>query len=165
VSALKCILDELSASLDIEERPFKNKARRIGISEKRLLGIVTGLVRAGAIRRFGAFLNHTRLGFRANALVAWKVAPSKTDAAASILASFDEVSHCYLRDKAEGWPYSLYTMVHSSDRRSCKALIEKMAKESGLSDFKIMFTVRELKKSRLFLRKAISPPLRFLPSL
>lgn len=148
-SASKCILAELSRPLDIEERPFREKARRLGMSEERLLSMVRDLMREGTIRKFGAFLSHTRLGLRANALVAWKVDRTRDDAAARILASFDDVSHCYLREKALGWPYSLYTMVHAPNRRKCTALVKKMSRLSGLSDFKILFTVRELKKSRM----------------
>lgn len=135
--------------LGIEDRPFEALALGRGMTEKRLLAAIGSLRRRGVIRRFGAFVNHTKVGFRANALVVWRVKKAKADSTAVIFSSFDEVSHCYLRETARGWPYSLYTMVHAADRRKCSALIKKMSKASGIADFKVLFTRRELKKTRL----------------
>lgn len=78
------------------------------------------LLSNGVIRRFGAMLDHRSVGFVANALTAWTVDAARRDALGGAFAQRDFVSHCYARRTAEGWPHSVYAMVHARSRDALK---------------------------------------------
>jgi DNA-binding Lrp family transcriptional regulator len=104
----------------------------------------------GLIRRFGAVLDHYKIGFRANALVAWQVQTGNIEHAAKAMAALANISHCYLRKPQPLWPYNLYTMIHAADRRSCRAILKLILQQLGntIVSTRVLFTVRELKKAR-----------------
>jgi hypothetical protein len=62
------------------------------------------------------------------------------------LAGFKEVSHAYERRTAENWPYNIYTMVHGPDVQAVEKTVKRMSETSGVSDYRILNTERELKK-------------------
>ncbi len=134
--------------LEITERPFQRMATEQGLTERSLVSLMRALKKAGVIRRIGAVLRQEKAGLHSNALVVWLVCDDRLDAAAKALARFDEVSHCYSRRPAKGWPFNLYTMVHARDRKSCLAVIARMAARARLDEYRVLFTVRELKKEK-----------------
>jgi siroheme decarboxylase len=103
----------------------------------------------GIIRRFGATLRHQKSGFRANAMVAWKVDERRIEKAGRIMASFGEVSHCYRRDPAPLWPYNLYTMIHAKDETTCRAIARRLSLETGVDTYQLLFSRTELKKTSM----------------
>jgi DNA-binding Lrp family transcriptional regulator len=145
----KATLKILRAELPITDRPFADIARRLGMEEKELLATLRAYKRAGLIRRFGAVLDHRRLGRAANALVAWKVGRGKIRRAARAFSGIPDVSHCYERTPCPSWPYTLYTMVHARSRGECRSLVRRMARIAGVDDYRVLLTRKELKKSRL----------------
>jgi DNA-binding Lrp family transcriptional regulator len=70
-------------------------------------------------------LRHQKSGFQANAMTAWQVDEDRIEAVGKIMASFREVSHCYRRDPADGWPYNLYTMIHGKSEADCRNTARK----------------------------------------
>jgi len=101
----------------------------------------------GPVRRFGAVLRHRESGYVRNAMVAWIVDADSADAAARIMTECDAISHCYLREPAPDWPYTLYTMIHATSHEKLVAVIEDLSRGTGLSDYTVMETIRELKKT------------------
>ncbi|MDD5669876.1 MAG: Lrp/AsnC family transcriptional regulator [Candidatus Omnitrophica bacterium] len=150
----KHIISIVSAQVGIVSRPFKSCAVELGTREEAVVGFLRELKNAGVIRRFGAVLNHYSLGLRTNALVAWKIDADHIDAAAQKLLLFSSISHCYWRKKARHWPYSLYTMVHAKNKKECLFIIGNAARAIGNPEYRVLFTVKELKK-----RKADIPAL------
>ena len=63
------------------------------------------------------------------------------------MAAFREVSHCYRRSALPGLDYTHYTMVHGSTREECRAVVERIAAATGVDDYLMLFTKRELKRS------------------
>jgi hypothetical protein len=59
------------------------------------------------------------------------------------------VSHCYYRPEAPGWPYNLYTMVHAKEPGELQAQVESMAALAKASDWRMLTSLRELKKTSL----------------
>jgi DNA-binding Lrp family transcriptional regulator len=106
-------------------------------------------MRKGPVRRVGAAVNHRKVGYRHNALVVWNAGKYSVAEKARLFSSFDEVSHCYQRRTAEAWPYSLYTMIHGRSRKECLACVRRMAQESGITDHRVLFTVKEYKKTKI----------------
>lgn len=139
----------LNEDFSLVAEPYKEIANRLGISEQELFDIADRLYKAGVIRRFGAVVRHNKAGFKANALCVWRVPEIKVDDAGKVMAENPFVTHCYTRRIYCDWQYNLYTMLHAADKEKCLQLIKELAAETGISDYKIFFTVREWKKETL----------------
>ena len=108
----------------------------------------------GTIRRFGAFVNHRRVGSAANALVVWQVPSDRLDAAGAALSASPSVSHCYARLPRDGWPYTLYAMVHAPTDAAraevCRSLAQAVDAAVGAPvPRQELATRREYKKSAM----------------
>ena len=145
----KKVVASLQGNIPVTERPFEGLARDIGITEAAYLDIVSRLHDQGIIRRFGATLKHQKSGFKANAMVAWKVDEAHAHTAGKIMASFQEVTHCYRRDPAPTWPYNLYTMIHGPNEAACHAIAEKISRAVSVTDYTLLFSRKELKKTSM----------------
>lgn len=104
-------------------------------------------VAEGKLRRFGAVVNHRQLGYGANALVCWQVSGVDADRTGAAFAEKPFVSHCYRRQRADGWPYDVYAMVHA---RTADELQDRIAELSALAPSgvcAVLPTMREYKKT------------------
>ena len=119
------------------------------MTEDELLAHAADFLKTGVMRRFAAVLWHQRAGYRANAMVCWRAEPHGIEAAGAALARHPAVSHCYERPTSADWPYSVYTMIHCRDDHELQRTIAELASRSGLSDFRVLRTVKEYKKSRV----------------
>ena len=145
----KRIIASIQEDMAVTERPYLKIAQNLGISETELLENIEALCRRGVIRRFGATLRHQRTGFKANAMVAWKVDEDRIEAVGQKMASFQQVSHCYRRNPTESWPYNLYTMVHADDERACHEIAYKISRATSVKDYSLLFSREELKKTSM----------------
>ena len=145
----KKIVKAIQGDLPITKAPYQEIAQELGISEELLLDTLKRLCDRGVIRRFGATLRHQKSGFTANAMVAWCVEEARADQVGEIFAGFKAVSHCYHRSPTEEWPYNLYTMVHAADESQCRQTAARMAKKAGVTDYELLFSREELKKTSM----------------
>jgi len=145
----KKVIASLQGNIPVTSRPFLELAGEIGISEDTYIEVVRSLNERGIIRRFGATLKHQNSGFKANAMVAWRVDEDQVQDVGRIMASFQEVTHCYRRDPAPTWPYNLYTMVHGPDEESCHAIADRISEATGVKEFSLLFSRKELKKTSM----------------
>ncbi|MBA3010248.1 MAG: Lrp/AsnC family transcriptional regulator [Proteobacteria bacterium] len=145
----KKIIALLQTDIPVVKRPFLEMAEKIGISEALFLKVLGDLNDQGIIRRFGATIKHQKSGFKANAMVAWRVDEDKVEKTGNIMSTFDEITHCYRRDPAPGWEYNLYTMVHASDEDACYAIVKQISKAVGETNYTLLFSRQELKKTSM----------------
>ena len=103
----------------------------------------------GALRKMGAVLRHREVGFRANALGVWVVPEERMDQVAEIMCSHMAVTHCYDRNVMPDWPYNFYTMIHGTSREDCQQIAQDLAKETGISQYELLYTGREWKKTSM----------------
>lgn len=144
----KKIISLVSRDMPLTEKPFRDIARLIGTDERTLLRRLKAFKRRGLMRKFSAALNHRKLGFRYNAMVVWSVPRKFVDKAGNIMASFDEVSHCYQRRTAPDWEYNLYSMVHGRTKNGCLDAVRKIRKALGRKvEHKALFSSKEEKKT------------------
>lgn len=94
------------------------------------------------MRRFGAILRHQEAGFAYNAMVCFNAANG-----GNILAQKPYISHCYERPAFEGFPYTLYAMMHAQSTEELDRQIKEAAESIGNPDYVVLHSVRELKKS------------------
>lgn len=140
------ILTAIQHGLPESRNPFKDMAEKIGIETEQLLDVLTKWKKEGIIRRIGAIVNHFKVGLRGGAMVVWQVEPEQTEKVGRILAGFEEVSHAYERPVYKNWPYSIYTMVHGKSDDDVQQTVQRMSKASGISNYRILITEKELKK-------------------
>ena len=145
----RAIIAELQGDIPLEPRPFAAVAERVGTTEGELLGRLRSYLARGWMRRVGAILYHQRAGVRGNVMCAWRVPADRVDEVGKTMASFRAVSHCYLRPAHPRWPYNVYTMVHGRDRGECERVIGEIARATGISDYRPLFTTREFKKTSM----------------
>ncbi len=144
----KKIIGLISRDMPLTKEPFKDLAARIGIDERLLLKRIRLFKTNGLMRKFAAILNHKKIGFRYNAMVVWNVPQKFINKAGKIMASFDEVSHCYQREKRDGWDYNLYSMVHGRTKTEVLSVVKKISdKLSGSFDHRALFSFKEEKKT------------------
>jgi DNA-binding Lrp family transcriptional regulator len=105
------------------------------------------LLDEGVVRRFAATIGHRALGIVANAMIVWRVPPEDVERVGGIMASFDEVTHCYERPSSEKWQYNLYTVVHSHSRDECRKVAAEISRKTEVDDYQILFSEREFKKT------------------
>jgi len=145
----KKVILALQRDLDLTPRPFLEVARQAGVTEEELLAAIRGLMEKGYIRRFGATLRHQKSGYAANALVAWAVPEAELSRVGQKLARQRAVTHCYARESAPSWPYNLYTMIHGRTPEDCREIAARMARETGIKDYQMLFSETELKKTTM----------------
>ena len=145
----KKIIASIQVDMAITERPYLEISEKLGISEEKLLKNLQSLCNRGIIRRFGATLRHRKTGFTANAMAAWQVDEDRVEEVGSRLASFKQVSHCYRRNPTGNWPFNLYTMIHANDEESCRQTARDMSQETGVENYALLFSLKELKKTSM----------------
>jgi DNA-binding Lrp family transcriptional regulator len=119
----------------------------LSIDEEEVLERLSRLIEVEVIRRFSATIGHRALGIVANAMIVWRVLPEDVERVGEIMASFDEVTHCYERPSSEKWPYNLYSVVHSPSRDECRKVAAEISRKAGISDYQVLFSEREFKKT------------------
>ncbi|HBX24558.1 MAG TPA: Lrp/AsnC family transcriptional regulator [Desulfotomaculum sp.] len=143
------IVRELQAGLPLVERPYLELARRVELTEGELITTIKDMIKRGIIRRFGAALKHQDLGFTANAMVVWDVSEDKAPQVGRIMAGYKQVSHCYQRPRRPDWPYTIFTVLHGQSRDDCQKTAAELAAATGIKEYKLLFSTRELKKSSM----------------
>ncbi|MDR1979221.1 MAG: hypothetical protein LBQ42_10865 [Synergistaceae bacterium] len=150
----------LQRNFPVAPEPFELAARKLGRSVPQLLKRLRTLEETRVLRRIGVSLHHRRMGYNANALVAWTVNNDVTleDVvdAGKRAASFPWVSHCYIRRTIENtvrytWSHPLYTMLHASNESALSEQIRAMRDVLVPRDVTLLPTSQELKKTRYLL--------------
>ncbi|HAE41285.1 MAG TPA: Lrp/AsnC family transcriptional regulator [Candidatus Riflebacteria bacterium] len=143
------VLSELQDGFKLETRPFKRIANQVGCSEEEVLEVIKRSREEGLIRRIGAAVRPGHLGHTANALVVWQVAEDRIDEVGTALAEMREISHCYERECPPNWPYNLFTMIHARSEEELDQLIADIFQRFSLGQYKVLRTVKELKKTSM----------------
>ncbi|MDF2504919.1 AsnC family transcriptional regulator [Clostridium sp.] len=143
------IIRKIQEDIPIVQEPYKQIAKELGISEDELLDKIHRLCSNGIIRRFGAILNHRNAGFTSNAMVVWNIPMERIKEASKIMVKFSPVSHCYRRPIFPEWPYNIFTMIHGETKEQCEKIVEEISKASKISDYVILYSTCELKKTSM----------------
>lgn len=145
----KSFIRELQKDLKIVDRPFLEPSQRLGIDENSLFEKLRYYEDIGVMRRFAAILRHRQVGFTANGMIVWNVPESKINEIGTKLGSFPQVSHCYQRPTYSDWPYNVFSMIHCKTHEEANQMAETIQKQIKINDYKILFSSREFKKTRV----------------
>ena len=144
---MNSVLAKIPSQFPLTDRPYKEMAEIIGVSEYELIDTLKSLKASGTLRRVAAVLAHRKVAYSQNAMVVWKVDEKDVEKTGTMMASFPEISHCYERDTGGYWVYNLYTMIHGRRYEDCMKSIERIARKTGTNDYCILFSRREFKKT------------------
>lgn len=141
---------ELQEDLGLSPQPFAPLAARLEWDQETLFDWMAEAGRKGWLRRFAAVLRHREAGFGEGGMGVWAVPADQVEAVGRAFAADPAVTHCYERPSFEGWPYRLFTMVHGTDRDSCRRTLEDLGRRvPGWTDSAVLFSAREFKKERV----------------
>ena len=138
----------LEDGLPLVARPYRVWAEASRLSEAQVLATLGRWLRHGTLRRFGAIVRHHEAGFRHNAMTVFDVPDGVVDGCGEALAAQRGVTLAYRRERADGWPYNLYCMVHGRDRGDVEAAIDAAIERSGLQQREraVLFSRRRFKQ-------------------
>ena len=145
------IIRRVQADFPLTSAPYQELAQDIGVTEEELLRRLRLMKEQGVLRKMGAVLQHRIAGFHGNALCCWQVPEDRLTDVISRLTANTHISHVYLRQPHEKWPYNLYTVFHSHTREACLEWVEATAKEIDIQEFKPLFSRKNWKRSQLLL--------------
>ncbi|MBN2188615.1 MAG: hypothetical protein JW699_04110 [Chitinispirillaceae bacterium] len=143
----RAVIAVLQEPLRITPRPFAPHARRLGVTEEKVIAALRKNLRRGVIRRFAGIIKHDRAGYRCNAMIAFEVEGDRCDRAGRALAAFPFVTHCYRRTAYPDWPYTLYAMMHARTRQEFEQRLEQMKNAVPHQSMIVLPTVKEYRKS------------------
>ena len=141
----------LQKDLSVVEKPFSALVTGNGrlMSEDRLLKMAASLQEKGIMRRYAAVLRHMKAGFTHNAMTVWKVHGNDMSALDAFLQE-DAVSHLYNRTIYPGkWEYPLFAMIHAKSDKTLADIVQRLSRESGITDYQVLHSLREFKKQRV----------------
>ena len=139
----------LQESLPIQSQPFDDIAEQLAWPVERVIDQIAQWRSAGVIRRFGAVVNHRRLGFTANGMAVLRVEAERIDEIGRRLAERPQVSHCYHRPPLDGFDYNLYAMVHGASPEEVLAIVANMIDDVGPFAHEVLFSTAEYKKTSM----------------
>ena len=150
----KRLIGATQAGLPLTPEPYAEIARQLGIDEAEVIERMQSMQARGVIRRVALAPNHYALGMVANGMSVWDVVDDRASELGAKVGALDFVSHCYLRHRAEGWPYNLFAMVHGHDRAEVETKRAEIAALLGPAcrAQDILYSTRILKKTGLRLR-------------
>lgn len=144
----RAVLAAIQDGLPLEPEPYRVVGDRIGMSEARVMELITSMLAEGKIKRIGAVPDHYALGITANGMSVWDVPDELAGDVGRRLGAREEITHCYKRPRQPGWPYNIFGMVHARSRDEVIATVERIAQELGLARYPhdVLFSTRLLKK-------------------
>ncbi|KUO61324.1 MAG: transcriptional regulator [Gracilibacter sp. BRH_c7a] len=145
----KILVKTLQDSLPSSLRPFDDLARKLDMDETYLITGSQRLLDNYVMRRFGAILYHQKAGFTSNGMGVWIVPEEIANEVGLKMAEFQEVSHCYQRPTLPDWPYNLFTMIHGHTNQECQQIMANISEVTGIKDYALLFSHKELKKSSM----------------
>lgn len=148
-STERMVINELQMDLPLLPRPFDLMSTRVSIEVEEFLNQCRSLQQRGIMRRFGALIRHSQVGFTANAVACWATEPAIVEVAGRKMAEFPEISHCYQRRTTHLWPYNLFGVIHSRSREACRRTVAQVSHKTGLDKCVVLFSSREFKKTRV----------------
>lgn len=139
----------LEDGLPLLPRPYDAWAQTLGRTTESVQETLQQWLDQGTVRRIGTIVRHHELGFDANAMTVFNVPDAQVDACGEALARERGVTLAYRRERAEGWPYNLYCMVHGRDREAVREVIARAIALVDLAQYphEVLFSCRRFKQT------------------
>ena len=127
-------------------RPFKKLGKDLNLSEEEVIRRTKRLKGLGLIKRIGPVHSSENLKFK-RSLVGMRVPPEKIGQTASLINSFSEVTHNYLRDDPE---FNLWFTLICPSENKIKRILKAIKEKSRIKTIISLPTVRTIKIKTVF---------------
>ena len=139
----------MQEDLELIPRPYDSIAKILGITTDELFALAKDFQERRIMRRYSAVLHHRRSGFKANAMIVWKVPQERSEEVGLTMAAHNAVTHCYERPTFPDWPYTHFTMVHATTSEGCEEINNEISEATGITERLVLYSTREYKKTRV----------------
>lgn len=137
------LLSSMQNGLSIDSRPFLSLAHKLGITENEVIDRIKNLKESGYIRRIGGIFDSKKLGY-SSTLCAANVPEAKIELVSSVINSYDEVTHNYIRNDDYNMWFTI--IAHSNERM--REIISNIKHKTGV------YNIVSLPAIKLFKLKA-----------
>jgi siroheme decarboxylase len=135
--------------MEVRSDAYAPAAAKLGVGVEEVLARLESLRERGGLRRVAAILFHRRAGFSANGMGVWAVPDGEILDTGKRMAAFRGISHCYQRPTYPDWPYSVFTMAHGRSKEECDAILDSIARATGIEQRATLYSSTEFKKVRM----------------
>jgi len=139
----------MQEDLALVPRPYDEIAKGLDMTNSELFALAKDFQDRRIMRRYSAVLHHRRSGFKANAMIVWKVPEERSEEVGIMMAGHDAVTHCYERPTFPDWPYTHFTMVHATTPEGCEQINNEISEATGITERMVLYSTREYKKTRV----------------
>lgn len=115
------IINTLQYGFPICDRPYREAAKSLSISEDELLTRIASMLESGVLTRFGPLFHAENMG-GALSLCAMKIPPNQFDLITTKVNSFSQVAHNYERDHAMNMWFVLATKTLQEKHQTLKEI-------------------------------------------
>lgn len=115
------IVNALQSGFPVSDRPYRQAAVALGLSEQELIGRLQGLLADGTLTRFGPLYHAEEIG-GALTLAALSAPAERFDEIAEIVNGFPEVAHNYERNHALNMWFVIATETPEQLRETLAAI-------------------------------------------
>jgi DNA-binding Lrp family transcriptional regulator len=136
------LLDLLQTAVPVTERPFGEVAKRLGVSEQKVIERIEELKSGKIIRQISAIFDTRSLGYESS-LVAARVEAARVDEAAEVVGGHPGVSHNYLRDHAFNLWYTI--AVSPLSKLGLEKTVNLLHRLSGADSTRLLPTLKLFK--------------------
>ena len=120
------IVNLLQSGFPIAERPYRQVAQTLGLTEDRLIERIRCMLDVGALTRFGPLYQVERLG-GAYALAAMKVPAQEIERVALAVNGLPEVAHNYEREHA----FNLWFVLATETPQGIAGAAQRIERDTG----------------------------------
>jgi siroheme decarboxylase len=132
------LLNEIQTDFPVESHPYNVLGSKLGISENEALNRIARLRKEGIIRRLGASINSSKIGYVSTLLTA-KVPREKFDVFIRTVNECPGVTHNYERRHA----YNVWFTLIAPSAHEKKRIIDELIEKTGVP-------ILELPATRIF---------------
>ena len=142
----KNLLFYLQEKFPLVLRPFKRIGKDLNLSEEDVILRTKRLKGLGLIKRIGPVHSSENLKFK-RSLAGMRVPPEKIDQTASLINSFSEVTHNYLRDDPK---FNLWFTLICPSQDGIRRILRDIREKSGIKTMISLPTIRTIKIKTVF---------------
>ena len=124
----RSIVNALQQGFPVSERPYRDAAALLGVSEDELIVRISRLLEDGVLTRFGPLYQAERLG-GAYALAAMRVPQADFEHVAAAVNALPEVAHNYARDHE----FNLWFVLATENRDGIARAAGRIERDTGLT--------------------------------
>ncbi|SHH40260.1 DNA-binding transcriptional regulator, Lrp family [Tepidibacter thalassicus DSM 15285] len=151
----KDIIVYLSQDIEVTKDIYEDLSKKFNISEEDLIKRLKRLNESGYLKRIAPVMIHQKSGYNSNAMAVWNIPKDNLKKFIDIIKGINNISHIYERRTDEKWPYNLYTMIHGRNKKEVENIINYLLQKIEVKDFKVLYTIKEWKKTSPNLSKLI----------